>query len=235
MDSELTKAREKDILVSNIPAYSTEAVAEHVLGLLIAYNKKIMLSSNWTKADCFKTNEVSIVGNELKDKTLGIIGLGNIGSRIAELADAFGMHIITFNRTRKCDSIAVDVTLEELLSKSDVICISCPLNAQTKNMINSSNIDLIKYGAVLTGATWGVFDEIALQEAIETGRLGGVAFDLALEGAEMLNNKNLLELPNFLCTFHNAYNTVEAEKRQLDICIDNIEAFLNGRYSNIIN
>lgn len=231
----LQKAREKDILVSNIPAYSTEAVAEHVLGLLIAYNKKIMLSSNWTKTGCFKTNEVSIVGNELKGKTLGIIGLGNIGSRIAELANAFGMNIVTFNRTKKCDSIAVDVTLKELLSKSDVICITCPLNYQTKNMINSSNIDFIKYGAVLTGATWGVFDEIALQEAVETGRLSGVAFDLALEGTEMLNNKNLLELPNFLCTFHNAYNTVEAEKRQLDICIDNIEAFINGRYSNIIN
>lgn len=232
----LQEAREKNILVSNIPAYSTEAVAEHVFGLLLAYNKKIMLSSNWTKSSVFEeSNKSLIVGTELKGKTLGIIGLGNIGSRIAELATAFGMNIITYNRTRKNNLLATDVILEELLSKSDIICISCSLNNQSKGLINSSNIKYIKHGMVLIGATWGVVDETVLEDALKLGQISGVAFDLALEGAEKLNNRELLERKDFLCTFHNAYNTVESEKRQLDICIDNIEAFLKGNAKNIIN
>jgi len=102
-------------------------------------------------------------------------------------------------------------------------------------LINTSNIGYIKHGAVLVGATWGVVDEIALKSALELGQISGVAFDLALEGAEKLNCIELLERKDFLCTFHNAFNTIEAEKRQLDICIDNIEAFFNGNTKNIIN
>jgi len=232
----LQEARANDILVSNIPAYSTEAVAEHIFGLVLAYNRKIMLSSNWSKLDVFRqSDDMSLVGTELKNKTLGIIGLGNIGTRIAEIAAVFGMNIITYNRTRKNSSFVADVTLEELLSKSDIVCISCPLNNQSKRLINTSNIGYIKHGAVLVGATWGVVDEIALKSALELGQISGVAFDLALEGAEKLNCIELLERKDFLCTFHNAFNTIEAEKRQLDICIDNIEAFFNGNTKNIIN
>lgn len=232
----LQEARAKNILVSNIPAYSTEAVAEHIFGLLLAYNKKIMHSSNWSKADLPNDNAgLSYVGTELKGKRLGIVGLGNIGTRIAEIARVFSMDIVTYNRTKKNNPFVDDVSLDELLSESDIICISCPLNDQSKCLINKSNIKRIKHGAILTGATWGVIDEMALTFALESGQISGVAFDLALEGVEKLNNMELIKQPNFLCTYHNAYNTLEAEKRQLDICIDNIEDFLKGNNKNIIN
>lgn len=232
----LQEAKEKDILVSNIPAYSTEAVAEHVFGLLLAYNKRIMHFSNWTNPELSKKDDaIHKCGSELKNKTLGIIGMGNIGSRIAEIATAFGMDVITYNRTCKNNILAADATLEELLSESDIICISCPLNSDSKGMINNSNIDKIKRGAILTGATWGVVDEASLEMALREGNIAGAAFDLALEGAEKLQRKELLKFHNFICTFHNAYNTIEAQERQLDICIDNIEAFINGKGENIIN
>lgn len=245
----LEEARKKGILVSNIPAYSTEAVAEHIFGLLLSYTKRINISSNWTRPNETRMvvssifgreivtppHKPSFVGTELKGKTLGIIGLGHIGSRAAELAKAFGMNIITYNRNKKNSPQADDVSLNELLAKSDVVCITCPLNDQSKKLINSNNLGLIKKSAVLTGATWGVIDEEALLEALKNGQLNGVAFDVALEGSEKIKCDELLAHPNFLCTKHNAYNTFEAAERQRDICISNIEAFANGHTHNIVN
>lgn len=246
----LKEARDKGILVSNIPAYSTEAVAEHIFGLLLSYTKRINISSNWTRQNEKETVVMSmfgreiamppykplLVGTELKNKTIGIIGLGHIGSRVAELAKAFGMSIVTYNRSHKNSPLATDVSLEELLAKSDVVCVSCPLNDQSKKMINSENIGLIKKSAILTGATWGVIDESALLGALKSKQIDGVAFDVALEGAEKIESDELIAHPNFLCTKHNAYNTVEASDRQRDICIDNIEAFAKGSTTyNIVN
>lgn len=228
----LEEGKKKGVMVSNIPAYSTEAVAEHVFALLLSFNKRIMMASNYSKNN---HDSSSLVGTEIKGKTLGIIGLGNIGSRIAEISKAFDMKIITYNRTKRNDPNWMDVTLEELLSESDVVCVSCPLNDESKGLINECNIKYMKKNAVLTGATWGVVDEKALIYALDLGLISGAAFDLSLEGSEKLENIELLQKKNFLCTFHNAYNTFEAEKRQLDICIDNIEAFFDGKAKNIIN
>lgn len=245
----LKEARESGILVSNIPAYSTEAVAEHIFGLLLSYTKKINISSNWTRPNksepivssmfghsiIIPPYKPSLIGTELKGKTLGIIGFGNIGSRIAEIAKAFNMNIITYNRNKKNSNLATDASLDELLAQSDVICITCPLNDQSQKMINSKNIGLIKKSAILTGATWGIVDESALLKALESEQIGGVAFDVALEGSEKIEHDELLSHPKFLCTKHNAYNTFEAAERQRDICIDNIEAFSNRNEHNIVN
>ena len=226
----MPKAKKQGTLVSNIPAYSTEAVAEHIFGLLLSFTKKIAVSSNQSKLQ-----KKSPIGTELKGKSIGIIGMGNIGSRVAELAFAFGMSLLTYNRTSKDNTVAANVTLNELLSMSDIICITCPLNDESRNLINSSNIDFINQGVIIVGATWGVIDETTLKNALESGQIVGVTFDLALEGSEKLMNTDLLDLPNFVCTFHNAYNTVEAAERQRDICIKNIECFLLGKPQNVIN
>lgn len=245
----LEEARNLGILVSNIPNYATESVAEHIWGLLLSFTKRISISSNWTRScdssGCVSSifgrkittpqYEPSLIGVELKEKTLGIIGLGNIGSRVAEVAKAFGMNIITYNRRNKNSPIAADVSFEELLSQSDIICITCPLNDQSKQMINSKNMNLIKKSAILTGATWGIIEESALLELLKSEQIDGVAFDVALEGAEKIESDELLAHPRFLCTKHNAYNTIEAAERQRDICIDNIEAFVSGSAKNIIN
>jgi glycerate dehydrogenase len=226
----LEAAKKNGVLVSNIPEYSTDAVAEHIFGLLLAYSKKIIFTSNWSKK--FSPN---LIGFQLKGKTLGIIGLGNIGTRVAEIAKALKMNVITFNRTKKDKPIARDVELNELLSTSDVVCVTCSLNEQSRNMINRENILAIKRGAVITGATWGVIEELALKQALDSGRISAVALDVALEGSDELQNKELLSHENFFCTFHNAYNTVEATKVQADTCLDNIERFLIGKPQNIIN
>lgn len=232
----LEEAKKKGVMVSNVPSYSTEAVAEHIFALLLSFNKRIMISSNFSKNVIVSNeNTVSLMGTELKGKTIGIIGLGNIGSRVAEISRAFDMKIVTYNRIKRNHYSYVDVALEELLSVSDIICISCPLNDESRGLINETNIKYIKKSAILTGATWGVVDENALIDALDLDLIGGAAFDLALEGPEKIKNIELLQNKNFLCTFHNAYNTFEAEKRQLNICIDNIEAFLKGKAKNIIN
>jgi len=245
----LKEARDKGVLISNIPAYATEAVAEHIFGLLLSYTKRINTSSNFARTNDSRPINMTMfgrgviipafqpskVGIELKGKTLGIIGLGCIGSRVAELATAFGMTIITYNRNKKNNSLARDVSLDNLLSTSDIICITCSLNDQSKGLVNNSNISKIKDGAILTGATWGVIEEKALKSALESGAIDGVAFDIALEGSEKLQNVDMLGHPRFLCTIHNAYNTKEAAERQRDICIDNIESFKKGIEKNIIN
>ncbi len=243
----MDEARERGTLVANIPAYATEAVAEHIFGLLLSFMKRINISSNWTREESDRAvvfgKEIgvvekgtdSLVGRELQGKTIGIIGLGNIGSRVAELSKAFGMKTITFNRTPKNNPIAEDVSLETLLSRSDIVCVTCPLNADSKQMLNGSNFGLLKKNAVLTGATWGVIEENTLLEALKNNAIAGAAFDVALEGAERIENDELLTHPHFLCTKHNAYNTFEAAERQKDICIDNIESFLNATPLHIVN
>ena len=96
-------------------------------------------------------------------------------------------------------------------------------------------MNLIKKSAILTGATWGIIEESALLELLKSEQIDGVAFDVALEGAEKIESDELLAHPRFLCTKHNAYNTIEADERQRDICIDNIEAFIKGNAHNIVN
>lgn len=220
----LQEAREKGVLVANIPGYSTEAVAEHLIALLLGITKNVFPTLN--KPD----NHV--VGVELFGKTVGIIGLGNIGHRFAEICNFFGAKVITYNRNQKQSPLAKDVPLDELLQKSDIICISCSVNQSSRNLINSKNVTLIKKGAILIGSTWGIVSEEALLLGIDNGNIASVAFDAAMEandtGIEKLIGDKIYLTP------HIAYNTEESERRQLDICIENIKCFLKGLPINIV-
>lgn len=221
----LKEAREKDILVANIPGYSTEAVAEHLLGLLLGISKNIFATLNVV--------DNHIVGFELKGKTIGIIGLGNIGKRFAEIMNFFGATVITYNRTKKNSQIAKDVSLDELLTQSDVVCITCSVNDSSKNLLNATNIKKIKKGTILIGSTWGIVEEQALATAIGNGIISAVSFDAAIEAND--NISNALKQGNVYLTPHIAYNTLESEARQLDICVGNIVSFINGKKLNIVN
>ena len=222
----LNEARKKGVLVANIPGYSTEAVAEHLLGLLLGVSKNIFSTVN--KAD----NKV--VGFELSGKTVGVIGLGNIGSRFANIMQFFGAQIITYNRAPKKNINIEDVSLDTLLQRSDIICVTCSVNNDSKNLINATNIKKIKKGAIIIGSTWGIIDESALNNALENGIVSYVAFDAAIESKDqvaisLLNNAHVFLTP------HIAYNTFESEVRQLDICVNNITSFRNGKPLNIVN
>ncbi len=221
-------ARERNILVSNIPHYTTEAVAEHLLGLLLGISKRIFIALNGKS--CHGT------GFELAGKTVGIIGLGEIGSRFATIMNFFGANIITYNRNPKNSPIARDVTLEELLSHSDIICITCSQNLDSKNLVNLSNYTSIKRGAIVIGSTWSVFEEDAMVKGILDGTIQAVAFDAPfLDSRDIPQDFVALAGNRVFFTPHIAYNTAESEMRQLDICVNNIVSFAAGNPTNIVN
>ncbi|MCM1500358.1 MAG: 2-hydroxyacid dehydrogenase [Clostridium sp.] len=222
----IKEAYEKRIYVSNIPDYSTEAVAEHLLGMLLGVSKNIFSTFN-------KANN-NIVGFELKNKVVGIIGLGNIGSRFAEIMNFFGAEVITYNRTKKNNPIVRNVALSELLEQSDIICISCSVNDNSKDMINLSNIKNIKKGAIIIGSTWGIIENDAMLFAVKNDIVRAVSLDAAIEGGNSVEEEIKKYSDKIFLTPHIAYNTLESENRQLDICINNIVNYIKGTPQNII-
>lgn len=227
------EARKQDILISNIPGYATEAVAEHIIGLAFSVAKKTMIGDRNIRSG--NKEKGYLRGIELKGRKMGIIGLGQIGKRVAEISKCFGMEVVTFNRQKKMYEGITDVPLDDLLSSSDIVCISCPLNDDSRGMLNKDRLRLLKTDAILIGATW---DIIVLEELIpllKAGKIRGIGFDAAVEGGNIELPEELLTLDNVFLTPHIGYNTVEAKIRQVNICISNIEAFGKGESINIIN
>lgn len=222
----IKEAYEKKIYVTNIPDYSTEAVAEHLLGMLLGISKNIFSTLN--------TVNNNIVGFELKNKVVGIIGLGNIGNRFAEIMNFFGAEVITYNRTKKGNPIVRDVELSELLEQSDVICISCSVNDTSKNIINLANVKSIKKGAIIIGSTWGIIENDAILFAVKNNIVRAVSLDAAVEGGNSIEEEIKKYRDKIFLTPHIAYNTLESENRQLDICINNIMNYIKGTPQNVV-
>lgn len=227
------EAKSKSILISNIPGYAAEAVAEHIIGLTLCVARQTMIGDRSIRAG--KKEKGHIVGIELKNRKLGIIGLGRIGSRVAKVAQCIGMDVVTYNRHPKKIKGIVDLPLDELLSSCDVVCICCPLNDDSKGMLNKDRLSLMKKDAILVGTTWDVVVLDDLISALRNGYLFGAGFDVAIEGGEIALPAAFTELQSIVLTPHIGYNTAEAKVRQVDICIDNIEAFKNGKSLNVIN
>lgn len=222
----LDEAYERNILVSNIPDYCTEAVAEHLLGMLLGISKNIFATINADNNGC--------VGFELKGKTVGIVGLGKIGLRFAEIMNFFGAKIITYNRNPKNVEIAKEVSLNGLLESSDIICITCSVNDVSKNLINVSNYERIKKGAIIIGSTWEIISESVFSKMIEDDIVSFVSFDAAVEANSKVSSELKQYKERVFFTPHIAYNTVESEVRQLDICVNNIVSFAMGCPNNIV-
>ncbi|MDD5520322.1 MAG: 2-hydroxyacid dehydrogenase [Kiritimatiellae bacterium] len=227
------EARRKNVLVSNIPGYATEAVAEHLIGLLLAVARQIVVGSLLIRNGQKKKG--SLQGFELSGKTIGVIGLGRIGMRIAKLAHGFGMRVITFNRHERNETDIQNVTLDELLSSSDVVCVCCPASVETKDMLDAAKLQSIRQGAVLLGATWGVVSIPAVIPLLKSGQVSGFAFDVAVEGAEIDLPVDFRTLDNVVLTPHVAFNTRESSIRQTEICIDNIAAYKEFSPRNVVN
>ncbi|MEK7720632.1 MAG: NAD(P)-dependent oxidoreductase, partial [Bacteroidota bacterium] len=194
------EARSKNILISNIPGYATEAVAEHVLGLTLCVARQTMMGDRNIRAG--KKEKGHIVGIELKNRKLGIIGLGRIGSRVAEIAQCLGMAVVTYNRHPKKIKGIVELPLDELLSSCDVVCICCPLNDDSKGMLNKDRLSLMKKDAILVGTTWDVVVLDDLISALKNGYLFGAGFDVAIEGGEIALPEAFTELQNIVLTPH---------------------------------
>ena len=226
--SKLSIAKQNGVIISNTPDYSTNAVAEHHLALILDCAKHISYFNGLYKSG----KQVGFCrGQEISGKKIGIIGLGKIGRRLAELLSIFGVEIVTFNRRHKNMANIKDVSLEELLSTCDIVCITCALNSQTRNLINLDELRQMKHNAILTSTTGGIINLEDLNEFLKNNNLFGVALD---DVDQQKVPKDLIARENFICTYHRAYDTDKSESNRIDLCIDNIEAFLKGNPINLI-
>jgi glycerate dehydrogenase len=173
---------------------------------------------------------------ELDGKTLGLVGFGNTGIRTAQIANALGMKVLVYTRTKKPeyenDNLKF-VTLDELLAQSDVISLHCPLNAQTDKMINAAAIQKMKDGALLLNtARGGLLDEQAVADALNSGKLGGAALDVL--SIEPPVNNPLVGAKNCILTPHIAWASIEARSRLMDVVVQNAKAFMDGTPQNVV-
>lgn len=224
----LNEAKKNGVVVSNTPNYSTNAVAEHHLALILDCAKHITEFNNIYKSG----EKVGFNrGLELSGKTIGIIGLGNIGRRLGSFLPAFGTKVITYNRSNKNLPNVKDVDLETLLLTSDIVCVTCKLTPETRNMIGLSELTKMKENAILTSTTGGVINLDDLAVFLESNKLFGVGLD---DVDQQKVPTGLLKHKNVICTYHRAYDTNESETNRINLCIDNIEAFLKHKPINVI-
>lgn len=240
---DLKAAAARGIIVSSVPAYGENTVAEFAFALILALSRKICEARARVRDENqFTTN--GLQGFDLAGKTLGVIGTGRIGKHAIRMGKGFGMKIIAYDVYHD-DAFAKEmdfpyVSLEDLLAQSDVITIHCPYLPATHHLINSGNIGLIKKGAYLINTARGAIVETpALLAALKSGQLGGAGIDVleeeaAMKAGDMNMDRELIMMSNVIVTPHNAFNTREASFRIIDTTIGNIIAFVNGAPTNLV-
>jgi len=235
---DIESANNNNIKIANVQGFSTDAVAEHVFALMFAVAKKIIFSDKEMRRKPFEINpenieEYKFQGFNLKNKTFGIIGLGAIGERVAQIGSAFGMNIQAFNRTLKKIVNVKNVEFNELLLTSDYISINLALNKETEYIIGSKEIDLMKPNCIIINTARGKHIQgDALFDALVNHKILGAGLDMIDPN---YNNPKLLELDNIVLSPHSAWFTKEALEKLADIIVLNIESYINGSPINIIN
>jgi len=233
-------ARERDILVTNVPTYGTRSVAQHTFALLLeltqhaGHHAQTVRDGRWTKSSDFCYWDFPLV--ELDGLTMGIVGYGRIGKAVAELAAAFGMKVLATSATPKHAPANIQFTdLATLFRQSDVISLHCPLTPQTKNLLNKERLGLMKPTAFLLNTSRGaLIDEQALADALNSGRIAGAAVDVLSVEPPPAENP-LLRAKNCLVTPHIAWATRAARARLMQIAIANVRAFIAGEPENVVN
>ncbi len=232
-------AREHNITVCNAGSYSTSAVAQQVFAYILQHYNAVnryndfVQNGGWQQSPTFSV--LCFPTDELKDNTIGIIGYGSIGKRVAEIALAFEMNVLVYTRTPKSDNRVRFTSLDELLKSSDIITPHCPLNEQSKEMFNKESFSKMKDGAFfINTARGGIINEQDLAEALKSGKLSGAAIDV-LNHEPMSKDCVLKGVPNLIITPHTAWAPLETRKRLLGIVEDNIKAFLNGTPKNKVS
>ena len=254
---DLKSCYKNKVCVSNTPYYGENTVAEHTFALLLSLSRKIVESVQKTKKRDFSLE--GLRGFDLKGKTIGVIGTGNIGEHVIKIAKGFEMNVIAYNRKNKPKlakkyGFSYVKNFDELLKNSDIITFHVPLTKETRHMINKKNINKIKKGSILINTSRGeVVENGALIKALNKGILLGVGLDvledehIIKEEKELLSKKfsreeffNILEnnvllnYDNVIITPHNAFNTKEALTRIMQTTLENIGGIVNGKFKNII-
>lgn len=238
---DLAAARSRGIAVSNIRDYCTASVVQHVFGLLLSLTlqlpqyARLVTDGAWSRSKHFCLLDHR--SRELAGKTLGIVGLGTLGSAVARLGSAFGMQVIAAARGGHAGSGHAPVPrrpLPELLSSADVVSLHCPLTPDTQQLIDREALARMRRDAVLINtARGGLVDTAALADALRAGRLGGAGIDVLPEEPPVTGDPLLAgDIPNLIVTPHIAWAAAEARQRALDEILANIQAFGRGQRRN---
>ena len=253
---DMAACKERGVVVSNVPSYGENTVAEHTFALILALSRNIHKAFVHTLSKTIPFDQLR--GFDLAGKTIGVIGAGRIGLHVIKMARGFGMNVVAYDVRQEPLLAEVlnfrYVPFEELLKSSDVVTLHCPYTKQNHHLINTENIRLIKPGALLINtARGGLVDPEALMQALNEGILAGAGLDV-LEGEELLQdereilsrdlaqdrlrtlvlNHALLERDNVVITPHIAFNSREAVHRILETTVANIQAFLDGKPQNVV-
>ena len=235
---DLNAAKVRGITVCNIPAYSTERVAHTVIMMILNFastmQKQIGMLAKGDRSNFTKYLQVS--HTEVNGKTLGVVGAGHIGMEVIKVAKALGMNILIHTRTPKADGDGVRyVSLDELLENSDYITLHCPLNDQTKHMINKETIAKMKPNAVIVNTGRGpLINEADLCEALAAKRIAGAGLDVQ-EVEPPAEDSPLYTLDNVIITPHMGWKGLETRQRLVGIIRDNVQAFFKGEPINVVS
>ena len=235
---DLNAAKERGITVCNIPAYSTERVAHTVIMMILNFastmQKQIGMLAKGDRSNFTKYLQVS--HTEVNGKTLGVVGAGHIGMEVIKVAKALGMNILVHTRTPKADGDGIRyVSLDELLENSDYITLHCPLNDQTKYMINKEAISKMKTSAVIVNTGRGpLINEADLCEALAAKRIAGAGLDVQ-EVEPPAEDSPLYTLDNVIITPHMGWKGLETRQRLVGIIRDNVQAFFKGEPINVVS
>lgn len=236
---DLNAAKEHNIVVTNVPGYSTGSVAQMVFALLLEMTQHVghhaqrVKQGDWATCPDFSFRDHPLI--ELSEKTIGIVGYGQIGQQVARIARMFGMRVLVqtahpekYPQEKELEFVDID----KLFSDSDVISLNCPLTETTENLVNTARLARVKQGALLINTGRGqLIDEEAVAEALEEGYLGGYATDVLSQEPPTEDNP-LFTAPNCIITPHIAWATTEARQRLLAIVVANIAAFQNAAPQN---
>ena len=237
---DIKAAHERGITVTNVPAYSTESVAQMVIAHLLTVTNRTEhyaienRNSRWSSNPDFCYWDFPHM--ELSGKTFGIVGLGNIGLRVAQIARAFGMKVkaLTSKVAETLPAGIEKASLEELLSAADVVSLHCPLTDNTHHLINADTLRLMKSTAILINTGRGpLIDDQAVADALAEGRLAAFCADVLTEEPPKADNP-LLSQPNAFTTPHIAWASKEARIRLIQVATDNVRSFLNGKSQNVV-
>ncbi len=232
-------AKERNILVCNVPAYGTASVAQHTIALLLELTNNVGLhaqsvaAGDWPKSIdwCYSKKPIT----ELDGKTMGLVGFGNIGKQTARIANALGMKVLYNSITKKETDLGIFVDMETLFAVSDVLSLHCPLTPANMQFVNKKLLHFVKPSAFLINTARGLLiNEHDLAEALNTGRIAGAALDVLSSEPPQKDNP-LLTAKNCIITPHNAWMSKEARQRIMDETVKNIQAFLNHQPVNLVN
>lgn len=235
---DIDAAKRRGIVISNVPDYGTNTVAQFVMGLLLELCHRIGDHSNTARAGSWVTSKDWSFWNspqvELYGKTMGIVGFGRIGRRVAALAECFGMRVIYNTRTPSPDSLQQYRTLEELFSEADVVSLHCALTPENTGIVNHSLLEGMKSSAFLINTARGaLINEGDLSIALNSGKIAGAALDVLCSEPASENNP-LLTARNCIITPHMAWAAFEARQRIMRTTVHNVSSFLKGTPINIV-